>query len=109
MRNITAAIEFGTSKIICIIGRGRSIGRFEVLSSGVARYEGLKGGRWQKPENVEDAVAKALYIAEKKAKKHVKEAYIGVPGVFCKVVCQEGYTTVNSGYITDGYRNAIKG
>lgn len=101
MRNITAAIEFGTSKVICIIGRARSIGRFEVLSSGVARYEGIKGGRWQKPENVEDAVAKALYIAEKKARKRVKEAFVSVPGAFCKVICQDGYAPVNSGCVTE--------
>ncbi len=101
MRNITAAVEFGTSKVICIIGRARSIGRFEVLSSGVARYEGIKGGRWQKPENVEDAAAKALYIAEKKARKRVKEAYVSIPGIFCKVVCQDGYASVNSGCVTE--------
>jgi cell division ATPase FtsA len=64
MRNIAAAVEFGTSKVICIVGRAKSIGRFEVLGSGVARYEGIKGGRWQKPENVDNAVAKALYLAE---------------------------------------------
>ncbi len=100
MRNITAAIEFGTSKVICIIGRGKSIGRFEVLGSGVASYEGIKGGRWVKPCNVEDAVSKALYIAERKARKRVKEVYIGIPGVFCKVVCQEGFASVGSGYVT---------
>lgn len=101
MRNVTAAIEFGTSKIICIIGRGKSIGRFEVLGSGSAKYEGIKSGKWQRPEKVMDAVSKALYIAERKAKKRVKEAYIGVPGAFCKVVCQEGYASVESGIVTD--------
>ena len=100
MRSITAAIEFGTSKIICVIGRARSMGRFEVLGSGEARYDGIKSGRWRRPSNVEEAVAKALYNAEKKARKRVKEAYIGVPGVFCKVVCQNAGTTVKSGVVT---------
>lgn len=101
MGNVTAAIEFGTSKIICIIGRGKSIGRFEALGSGSARYEGIKGGGWLRREKVEDAVLKALYTAEKKARKRVKEAYIGVPGTFCRVVCQEGYASVDSGVVTD--------
>jgi cell division protein FtsA len=54
-----------------------------------------------RPEKAQDAAAKALYLAEKKAKKRVKEAYIGVPGAFCKVVCQEGYASVDSGAVTN--------
>ncbi len=100
MKNTTAAIEFGTSKIICVIGQARSIGRFEVLGSGIVQYEGLKNGRWIRPSNVEDAIAKSIYLAEKKAKRRVKEAYIGVPGVFSRVICQEGFTEVKTGVIT---------
>lgn len=100
MKNTTAAIEFGTSKIICVIGQTRSIGRFEVLGTGITRYEGLKNGRWIKPSNVEEAVAKAIYIAEKKARRRVKEANVGLPGVFSRVVCQDGYTEVKTGVIT---------
>ena len=69
MRNITAAIEFGTSKIVCVIGREKSVGRFEVLGSGESKYEGFRQGRWVRPSNVEEAAAKALMIAEKKARK----------------------------------------
>ena len=94
MKNVTAAIEFGTSKIICVIGREKSIGRFEVLGSGEAKYEGLKNGRWLKPSNVEEAIAKALELAEKKARKRIKEIFVGVPGVFTKVVCQQGFAKV---------------
>lgn len=99
MRNITAAIEFGTSKIICVIGRTKSIGRFEVLGSGEARYEGIKNGKWLKPTNVAEAVAKALDNAERKTKKRVKEVYIGVPGVFCKVVSKNGYASVTTAQV----------
>ena len=101
MRNITAAIEFGTSKVICVIGRAKAVGQFEVLGSGVAKYEGIKNSRWQKPENVEEAVAKALDIAERKARKHVREVYISVPGAFCKVICQSSCVSVRSGLVTE--------
>ena len=105
---MTAAIEFGTSKVICVVGCARSVGRFEVIGSGVAKYEGIKNGRWLKPSHVEDAVAKALDTAERKAKKRVKEAYVSVPGVFCKVVCQDGYANVRHGVVTnDDIENLI--
>jgi cell division protein FtsA len=100
MGNVAAAIEFGTSKVMCVIGRSKSMGRFEVIGSGSAVYEGIKGGRWVRPENVEDAVSKALYIAEKRVKKHLKEVYVSVPGTFCRVVCQEGYTAVGNGIVS---------
>jgi cell division protein FtsA len=100
MKDTTAAIEFGTSKIICVVGKARSIGRFEVLSSGVVRYEGLKNGRWIKPGSVAEAAAKAVYIAEKKAKRRIREIYVGVPGAFLRVICQDGYTPVKMGVVT---------
>ena len=90
MKSVTAAIEFGTSKVMCVIGREKSVGRFEVLGAGEAKYEGIKNGRWRKSSNVEESVAKALAFAERKAKKRVREAFIGVPGGFCKVICCEG-------------------
>ncbi len=100
MKNVTAAIEFGTSKVMCVIGREKSIGRFEVLGAGEARYEGIKNGRWRKPSHVDEAVAKALSLAEHKARKRVKEVYVGVPGSFCKVFCCEGYTEVTDGVVS---------
>lgn len=100
MKNVTAAIEFGTSKIICVIGCEKSIGRFEVLGSGEAKYEGLKNGRWLKSSNVEEAVAKALELAEKKARKRIKEIFVGVPGVFTKIVCQQGYAKTLGSRVT---------
>jgi len=101
MKNVTAAIEFGTSKIMCVIGREKSIGRFEVLGVGEAKYEGIKNGRWLKPSNVEEAVAKALEIVERKAKKRIKEIFVGVPGVFSKVVCQQGYAKVQGSLVAE--------
>jgi cell division protein FtsA len=101
VKNVTAAIEFGTSKIMCVIGREKSIGRFEVLGAGEAKYEGIKNGRWLNPSNVEEAVAKAISIAERKAKKRVREPYVGVPGGFSKVICCEGYTKIPSGRVTE--------
>lgn len=100
MKNVTAAVEFGTSKVMCVIGREKSMGRFEVLGAGEAKYEGIKNGRWLKPSNVEKAVEKAMVIAERKIKKRIKEVFIGVPGVFSKVVCTQGYADVESSCVT---------
>lgn len=99
MKNVTAAVEFGTSKVMCVVGREKSMGRFEVLGAGEAKYEGIKNGRWQKPSTVQRAVETAVLIAEKRVKKRIKEVFVGVPGVFCKVVCQEGSAKVESGRV----------
>ncbi|MFA5675210.1 MAG: cell division FtsA domain-containing protein [Christensenellales bacterium] len=109
MRNVTAAIEFGTSKVMCVIGRKRSAGRFEVLGAGEAKYEGIKNGQWQSPSNVEEAVAKAIEFAEKRARKRIKEAFVGVPGAFCKVVCREGCVAVETGRVADTHIEMLIG
>ncbi len=101
MKNVTAAIEFGTSKTMCVIGRERSVGRFEVMGVGETKYEGIKNGQWLHPSNVEETAARAIAYAEKRAKKRIKDIFVGVPGTFCKVVCQEGNVPLKSGRVSD--------
>ncbi len=41
-------------------------------------------------------------IAERKARKRVKEIYVGLPGVFSKVVCRSGNIETRTGVVTRG-------
>ena len=77
MKNISAAIEFGTSKIICVIGRQKSNGSFEVLGSGMAPYEGIKKKNWINPAGVPAALMRAVEKAEKTIQGSVEKCKRG--------------------------------
>ncbi len=80
-------VEFGTSKVICAIGRKRSRGRFEIVSLAQINYAGLKKGRWQELELVPEVLKKTIKEAKTKAKQNPTSAYVGIPPCFCRVHC----------------------
>ncbi|MEX1307659.1 MAG: cell division FtsA domain-containing protein [Eubacteriales bacterium] len=80
-------LEFGTSKVICAIGRKRSRGRFEIVSLAQVNYAGFKKGRWQELELVPEILKKTIKEAKTKARQNPTRAYIGIPPCFCRVHC----------------------
>ena len=80
-------LEFGTSKVICAIGRKRSRGRFEIVSLAQVNYAGFKKGRWQELDLVPDVLKKTIKEAKTKARQNPTSAYIGIPPCFCRVHC----------------------
>jgi len=101
-------LEFGTSKIICAIGRKRPRGRFEVVSFSPVSYQGIKKGYWVSLENVLAALKKAISEAEAGARRKADEIYIGIPACFTRVHCTtssrllgEGSNTVTQAVINE--------
>ena len=80
-------LEFGTSKVICAIGKKRSRGRFEIVSLAQVNYAGIKKGRWQELEMVPEILKKTIKEAKTKARQNPSTVYIGIPPCFCRVHC----------------------
>lgn len=81
----TAAIEFGTSKIVVLIGNGKSHGNFEVIGSGVCAYMGYHKRQWIDLNDLYKATVTAIRSAEIDAKVKIREIYVGVPGEFTEI------------------------
>jgi len=84
MREIDAVLEFGTSKIICMISANKGRGR-NVPSASCVRYDGIADGHWVAPNALDAAVVSAVETAEDKCKKQVRALTIGIPGCFTKL------------------------
>ncbi len=80
-------LEFGTSKVICAIGRKRSRGRFEIVSLAQVNYAGIKKGRWQELELVPEILKKTIKEAKTKARQNPAAVFVGIPPCFCRVHC----------------------
>ncbi|MBQ9008704.1 MAG: hypothetical protein IJ088_05160 [Clostridia bacterium] len=85
----TAVLDFGTSKVLVLIGEDSGSPMLGVTSVGMAQYDGFMNGEWNTPESVTDAIASAIEAAEKKYNTHIKEIYVGVPGEFIRIYVVE--------------------
>lgn len=83
MKSMAAAIEFGTSKIVTLVGEGSGTGPAQLLGFGVVPYDGYCDGHWNaSDEEVEQAIMKSVREAELSSGREIKEIYVGVPGDF---------------------------
>ncbi len=87
MRQISAIIEIGTSKVVSIISEAGQYDEAHILGNAVVPYAGYKGRKMLDKRGLSKAVVDALRGAEKMAGKKCKQIHVGVPADFVKVVC----------------------
>lgn len=90
MKITASAIEFGTSKIVTLVGEGNGNNPAELLGAGTVPYDGFMDGKWNMPdEAVDDCIRRSITQAESAAHVSIKEIYAGVPGEFLRVELNE--------------------
>ena len=85
MPRLRSIIEFGTSKIICMID-STNVRGIDVPSSSCVRYDGIINGEWADKKSLFEYVSKAVEMAESRIKKQVRNIEIGIPASFAKIV-----------------------
>lgn len=85
MKKATAVLDFGTSKVLVMLAEESPYQKVNVTSVGMAQYDGYMDGEWNAPQDLNDAIASAFEVVEKKAGAPIKEVYVGVPGEFVRV------------------------
>ena len=50
MKNTVTAIDFGTSKIVALVGETSGRQRCDIIAAGVAKYDGFLEEGWNNPE-----------------------------------------------------------
>ena len=85
MKTTVTAIDFGTSKIVALVAETSGRQRCDIVGAGTVIYDGYLEGRWNAPDQLNDAIADALHAAEEQSHTRIKEVYVGVPGDFSHV------------------------
>lgn len=80
-----AAIEFGTSKVICLI-EGQKNSGISIPGSACVRYDGLQEGEWVNYRYVSETVQNAVEMAEDRVGRQLRSAIVGIPGCFTHIV-----------------------
>jgi cell division protein FtsA len=81
-KRIASAIDFGTSKIICVIGEQTASGGIDVLAYGKSDYAGIRHGAFVDEHGVGAALKRAVRAAQERAHLRIKRTVVGVPGAF---------------------------
>ena len=85
MKKTVAAMDFGTSKIVALVAETSGRQRCDIVGAGIATYDGFMEGRWNAPDQLNDALAAAIKEAEEQSHIRIREVNVGVPGDFSTV------------------------
>ncbi|MCL2812297.1 MAG: hypothetical protein FWD25_10500 [Clostridia bacterium] len=95
MKNLAAAIDFGTSKIVTFIAESGSYHRCDIIGAGTIAYDGFLDGYWNAADElVDQAIRNSIAAAEAQAHRQARDVFIGVPGEFCRVYAIEASVTL---------------
>lgn len=89
MRKQTAVIDFGSQKIISLIGEKRKKDGFDIIGSGEAEYAGFLNGEFLDKEKLVIAIKQALVNAETSCGAKITSIIVGVPACFAICVCND--------------------
>ena len=79
-RNIVAAIDIGTTKIVAIVGEKMSDGKLKILGMGTSPSNGVKRGVVQNIQMTVQAITAAVKIAEEQSGYKFKDVFVGIAG-----------------------------
>ena len=85
MKTTVSAVDFGTSKIVALVAETSGRQRCDIIGAGTVIYDGYLDGRWNAPDQLNDAILNALHAAEEQAHTRIREVCVGVPGDFSQV------------------------
>ena len=69
MKNTVTAIDFGTSKIVALVGETSGRQRCDIIGAGFAGYAGFADGQWNDPAVLNEAISTAVHEAEQQSRE----------------------------------------
>ena len=79
-RNIVAAIDIGTTKIVAIVGEKMEDGKLKILGMGTSPSTGVKRGVVQNIQMTVQSITSAVNIAEEQSGYKFKDVFVGIAG-----------------------------
>lgn len=89
MKDAVAVIEFGTSKVMVLVGQYNGFGRGEIIGTGNVPYDGYLAGRWNDEAGLDEVIRAAIAQAEAQSNQYIRQLYVGVPGEFIRLEKRE--------------------
>ncbi len=93
---VVAAIDIGTTKIVCLAGRKNESGQIEILALSKAPSTGVKRGVVLNIEETVNALKKTVEEVQLKSSIIFEEVYVGIAGQHIRSIRNRGYINRDS-------------
>ncbi len=93
---IVAAIDIGTTKIVCLVGRKNEDGKIDILALSKAPSTGVKRGVVLNIEETVNAMRKTVEEVKQKSGVIFDEVYVGIAGQHIRTIQSRGYVNRES-------------
>ncbi len=90
-KQIVAAIDVGTTKVVAVIGRKNDEGKIEVMGFASVKSEGMMRGTVSNVISVTKSIGEAVEAAQKQSGLRITEAHVGIAGQHINCIQQMGY------------------
>ncbi len=87
---IVAALDIGTTKVCCLVGKMNQHGRLEILGMGKCNSEGVTRGLITNIEKTTQAIQKAVEEASLQSSVTIRDVYVGIAGQYIKSSTHKG-------------------
>ena len=88
---IVAAIDIGTTKIVCLVGRKNEDGKIDILALSKAPSTGVKRGVVLNIEETVNAMKKTVEEVKQRSGVIFDEVYVGIAGQHIRTIQSRGY------------------
>ncbi len=88
-------MDIGSSKITVMVGSRGVNNTVNVRGIGECEYAGYEDGEWFRPDELINAVGRAISLAQSDAHIKIRHIYVGVPGQFTVTQCKEVATSLS--------------
>ncbi len=95
-KNVIAAIDIGTTKIVSIIGRINDKNKLDILGFSKAESRGVKRGTVLNIEDTVNAIKKTVDEVKQQTGIAVSEVFVGIAGQHVKSIRNRGYINRDS-------------
>lgn len=99
--SLIAALDIGSSKVCCFIGRVTGTGRLNIIGIGHNESRGIKSGKITDMELLEISVGQAVQSAEEMAGVTINEIIVNISGVHANSHTTSAKITVSTGEVTE--------
>ncbi|MCK5274091.1 MAG: cell division protein FtsA [Alphaproteobacteria bacterium] len=100
-RDLIAALDIGSSKVCCFIGRLDGDGRVQITGIGHQASQGIKAGAIVDMDAAEEAIMATVNTAERMAGETVRDVVVGIAGGQPASRLIDMQTAVNGGPVRD--------
>ena len=90
-KQIVAAIDIGTTKIVAIVGEKNKDNTLRILGMGKSKSLGVKRGVVQNIEKTINSIETAIKLAENEAGVKIEDVFIGIAGQHVRSMRNRGY------------------